>query len=42
MALDPKKWTVKTQEAVSAAVDQAKGLANPQLTADHLLVAIAA
>ena len=41
MALDPKKWTVKTQEAVAAAVDQAKGLANPQLTADHLLVAIA-
>ncbi|MEY2973920.1 MAG: chaperone protein ClpB [Actinomycetota bacterium] len=41
MALDPKKWTVKTQEAVAAAVDQAKGLANPHLTADHLLVAIA-
>ncbi|MDA2945772.1 MAG: AAA family ATPase [Actinomycetota bacterium] len=40
MALDPKKWTTKTQEAVAAAVDQAKSLANPQLTADHLLVAI--
>jgi hypothetical protein len=36
MALDPKKWTVKTQEAVAAAVDQAKGLANPQLTAEAL------
>ena len=40
MALDPKKWTTKTQEAVAAAVDQAKALANPQLTADHLLVAV--
>ena len=40
MALDPKKWTTKTQEAVAAAVDQAKSLANPQLTADHVLVAV--
>ena len=41
MALDPKKWTTKTQEAVAEAADQARSLANPQLTADHLLAAIA-
>ncbi len=41
MALDPKKWTMKTQEAVSAAIDQARSLSNPELTADHLMAAIA-
>ncbi|MDC2986287.1 AAA family ATPase [Actinomycetota bacterium] len=41
MALDPKKWTTKTQEAVAEAGDLARSLANPQLTADHLLFAIA-
>ena len=40
MALDPKKWTVKTQEAVAAAVDQARANSNPELTPDHLLVAV--
>ena len=41
MALDPKKWTVKTQEAFAAAIDQAKAKSNPELTPDHLLVALA-
>ncbi len=41
MALDPKKWTTKTQEAVAEAGDLARSLANPHLTADHLLFAIA-
>ncbi|WP_116995322.1 ATP-dependent Clp protease ATP-binding subunit [Desertimonas flava] len=41
MVLDPKKWTLKTQEAVSAAVDSAKSNSNPELTPDHLLAAIA-
>ena len=41
MALDPKKWTVKTQEAFAAAIDLAKSRHNPELTPDHLLVAIA-
>jgi ATP-dependent Clp protease ATP-binding subunit ClpB len=41
MALDPKTWTVKTQEAFAAAIDQAKANANPELTPDHLLVALA-
>ena len=40
MALNPKNWTLKTQEAVAAAVDQAKALSNPELTPDHLLAAI--
>ena len=40
MAIDPKKWTSKTQEAVAAAVDQAKALSNPELTPDHLLAAL--
>ena len=26
MAIDPKKWTVKTQEAFAAAIDQARRL----------------
>jgi len=41
MALDPKKWTLKTQEAISSAVDQARNNSNPELTPDHLLAAIA-
>ena len=40
MALDPQKWTLKTQEAVAAAVDQAKANSNPELTPDHLLAAL--
>ncbi len=40
MAFDPKKWTLKTNEAVAAAIDQAKALSNPELTPDHLLAAL--
>jgi len=40
MAFDPKKWTAKTNEAFSAAIDQAKSLNNPELTPDHLLSAL--
>ncbi len=40
MAIDPKKWTLKTQEAFSAAIDQAKDLSNPELTPDHVLGAM--
>src|SRR6056297_1810495 len=40
MAFDPKKWTLKTQEAFSAAIDQAKDLSNPELTPDHVLGAL--
>jgi ATP-dependent Clp protease ATP-binding subunit ClpB len=37
MAIDPKTWTTKTQEAVALAVDQAKAFNNPELTPDHVL-----
>ena len=42
MAFDPKKWTIKTQEAFAAAIDQAKSLSNPELTPDHVLGALMA
>ncbi len=41
MAIDPKTWTIKTQEAFAAAIDQAKSRSNPELTPDHVLVALA-
>jgi len=40
MALNPKNWTLKTQEAIAAAVDQAQSLSNPEITPDHLLIAV--
>jgi len=40
MALDPNKWTHKTQEAFAAALDQAKANSNPEVTPDHLLSAL--
>ena len=40
MAFDPKQWTLKTNEAFAAAIDQAKALSNPELTPDHLLAAL--
>ena len=40
MAFDPKKWTHKTQEAFATAIDQAKANSNPELTPDHVLVAL--
>ncbi len=41
MAFDPKKWTVKTTEAFSAAIDQARANNNPELTPDHVMAALA-
>jgi ATP-dependent Clp protease ATP-binding subunit ClpB len=40
MALNPKQWTTKVQEAFAAAFDQARRNDNPELTPDHLLVAL--
>ena len=40
MAFDPKTWTIKTQEAFAAAIDRATAASHPELTPDHLLVAI--
>ena len=42
MSLDPKKWTTKTQEAVSAAMQRATVAGNPELAPEHLLAALAA
>ncbi|MGA0803025.1 MAG: ATP-dependent Clp protease ATP-binding subunit [Ilumatobacteraceae bacterium] len=38
--MNPNKWTHKTQEAVAAAVDQAKSLSHPDLTPDHVMAAV--
>ena len=40
MAIDPKRWTHKTAEAVQAAFDIAKARSNPELTPAHLLSAL--
>jgi ATP-dependent Clp protease ATP-binding subunit ClpB len=40
MALDPNTWTLKTQEAFNAAVGDAKSRANPEVTPDHMLLAM--
>ncbi|QGG96770.1 ATP-dependent Clp protease ATP-binding subunit [Actinomarinicola tropica] len=40
MPLDPNRWTLKTQEAVNAAIAAARSASNPEVTADHLLVAL--
>ncbi|MSO15899.1 MAG: AAA family ATPase [Ilumatobacteraceae bacterium] len=41
MAIDPKKWTTRTQEAIAAASDSARTFGNPEVTVDHLLSAVA-
>jgi ATP-dependent Clp protease ATP-binding subunit ClpB len=40
MALDPNRWTLKVQEAFSAAVESAKEASNPEVTPDHVLAAL--
>jgi ATP-dependent Clp protease ATP-binding subunit ClpB len=40
MALDPNKWTLKTQEAFNAAIKLARDRSNPEVTPDHLLLAL--
>jgi ATP-dependent Clp protease ATP-binding subunit ClpB len=40
MALDPNRWTLKVQEAFSAAVEAAKSASNPEVTPDHILAAL--
>ena len=39
MALDPNRWTLKTQEAVNTAIAAARSANNPEVTPDHLLLA---
>jgi ATP-dependent Clp protease ATP-binding subunit ClpB len=40
LAIDANRWTQKTQEAFSAAVADARGRNNPEVTPDHLLLAL--
>ncbi len=40
MAMDPNRWTLKTQEAVNAAITRAGADNNPEVTPDHLLVGL--
>jgi len=40
MAMDPNRWTLKTQEAFNAAITRAKDANNPEVTPDHLLAAL--
>ncbi len=38
--VDPKKWTTKTNEAIATAMQIASSNSNPELTPDHVLVAL--
>ena len=40
MAMDPNRWTLKTQEAFNAAVEAARTASHPEVTPDHLLAAL--
>ena len=40
MALDPNRWTLKTQEAFNNALQLARSNSNPEVTPDHLLLAL--
>jgi len=40
MALDPNRWTLKTTEAVNAAVASARAASHPEVTPDHLLLGL--
>ncbi|MEA2686907.1 MAG: ATP-dependent Clp protease ATP-binding subunit ClpB, partial [Actinomycetota bacterium] len=40
MAINPNRWTIKTQEAVQAAIQLAASGNHPEVTPDHLLLAL--
>jgi ATP-dependent Clp protease ATP-binding subunit ClpB len=40
MPLDPNRWTLKTNEAVQAAIDSARRASHAEATPDHLLAAM--
>ena len=40
MALNPRQWTTKTNEALSGAMQDAVAHGNPEITVDHVLVAL--
>jgi len=37
---DPNRWTIRTQEAFQAALEQARAAGNPEITPEHLLAAL--
>ncbi|MEO6121866.1 MAG: AAA family ATPase [Acidimicrobiales bacterium] len=41
MALDPNRWTLKTTEAINLAVGAARSAHHPEVTPEHLLLAMA-
>ncbi len=40
MAIDPKKWTIKTNEAVANAIEHAGKESHPEVSPDHILLAL--
>ncbi|MEM9712859.1 MAG: AAA family ATPase [Actinomycetota bacterium] len=40
MALDPNRWTIKTQEAIQAAIDSARSASHAEVGVDHLIAAL--
>ena len=40
MALNPRQWTTKTAEALNGAMQDASSRGNPEVTVDHVLVAL--
>ena len=42
MTINPDRWTLKTQEAFSTAVERARAANNPEVTPDHVLAAVLA
>ena len=40
MAMDPNRWTLKTQEAITASVELARARSHPEVTPDHLVAAL--
>ncbi|MEA2844142.1 MAG: ATP-dependent Clp protease ATP-binding subunit ClpB, partial [Actinomycetota bacterium] len=40
MALNPNRWTIKTQEALAAALELAGTRSNSEVTPDHILLAL--
>ncbi|MEO1064305.1 MAG: Clp protease N-terminal domain-containing protein, partial [Actinomycetota bacterium] len=40
MALDPNRWTIKTQEAMQAAIEAARSSSHAEVGVDHLIAAL--
>ena len=40
MTINPDRWTLKTQEAFTSAVERARAAHNAEVTPDHVLAAV--